>query len=182
MKKLLLVLVSLTLLPTLTSYGLTNNEKLALGGLGVLVVGGTIYYIRSDSSTQAPQEISDQPNTSEKDQNQQPKEEVVRHQKVYGTSKEQLETQRRLQEFIANEAEAFKKQEELKKEPAAQQNNKPTQPILSPGTPNTKPNVNNPSPLNKPIDAVTNTTPAAKEENPSYSSYCERVSEIGWDY
>jgi hypothetical protein len=38
MKKLFLVLASLTLLPTLTSYGITDNQKYILGGLGIVVV------------------------------------------------------------------------------------------------------------------------------------------------
>ncbi len=175
MKKFFSVLISLAFLPNL-AYELTDEQKYVLGICGVtLVCAGACYYAHRSFSAQAlekdtlPGLVSNETDKSENDQNHPPQQEIVRHQKIYGQSDEQREAQKRLQEFFADEAEAFKKQEELKRESVAQQNNKPTQSILSPETSNPESNVNNSSSV-------------AKKENSFYRSYCEKVSEKGWDY
>ncbi len=179
MKKLFLVLISLALLPTLT-YGLTDDQKYGLYFCGAVIaiggVGGALYHIHNSSSTPAPQELLDQPNKSEDDQNnQQPKEDAPQH-KVYEASEEQSVAKKRFQEFNAREREALKKQEEPKKEPAPEHNNKPTQSILSPTAPNQKPDLNNLSPLNKPIDGV-----AKPDVSDQKKTYFDRLNELGWD-
>lgn len=170
MKKLFLVLASLTLLPTLTSYGITDNQKYILG-LGIVVAGGTAYYLYGPNS--APAVPAPQEETAE---------EVA----------QRLEKQRKFKMFVKGTqaddllAKEQEKQTEPIKEPAPQvsneSDNKPVSPILSPKTPTSKPNLNNPLPPHKQSSAPQNTIPVTKEDNFSYSFYCERVSEIGWDY